>query len=70
VYRSLHIDPAVPSRYRASHRRLRAIELHNSWSRQFWLFIAGLIIIGMLAAMGVLEHPSHHSGSSAHRHAE
>jgi hypothetical protein len=70
LYRSLRIDPAVPSRYRASHRRLRAIRLHDSWSREFWLFIAGLIIISVLVATGVLEHPPHHSAPPTHRQAK
>jgi hypothetical protein len=59
VYRSLRTNAAIPSRYRRSHRRLRALRLRDTWSREFWLAVIALIIAGILMAAGVIEHPPH-----------
>jgi hypothetical protein len=59
VYRSLRTNPAIASRHRRSHRRLRALRLRDTWSREFWLVVIGVIIASILLATGVIEHPPH-----------
>jgi hypothetical protein len=59
VYRSLRTNAAMPSRYRRSHRRLRALRLRDTWSREFWVVVIWAIIAWILMATGVIEHPPH-----------
>jgi hypothetical protein len=60
VYRSFRRPiPVVPRPYRDSYRRLRAIRLGSNWSREFWIVVVATLIIGLLMATGVIEHPDH-----------
>jgi hypothetical protein len=60
IYRSFRRPtPGIPRRYRDSYRRLRAIHLGNNWSREFWIVVVATLIVGVLVATGVIEHPPH-----------
>jgi hypothetical protein len=60
VYRSFRRStPQIRRRYRAAHRRLRAIRLGNNWSREFWMVVVATLIVGVLFATGVIGHPPH-----------
>jgi hypothetical protein len=62
VYRSFRTS-GIPRRYRASHRRLRAIRMRDNWSRELWIVLVALVIVGVLIATGIIEHPPHHAVS-------
>jgi hypothetical protein len=56
TYRSLVRPRGVPSRYRASHRRLQRLRFRDNWTPAMWWLVAGLLIVGVLIATGELQH--------------
>jgi hypothetical protein len=35
--------------------------MRDTWSRELWAVLIGLLIVGVLMATGVIEHPPHFS---------
>jgi hypothetical protein len=37
--------------------------MRDHWSRELWIVLVALVIVGVLIATGVIEHPPHRAGS-------
>jgi hypothetical protein len=63
TYRSFHAGRSVPSRYRASYRRLQRIRLRDNWTPEMWWLLIALLVVGVLIATGAIQHPPHNGVS-------
>jgi hypothetical protein len=37
--------------------------MRDNWSRELWIVLVALVIVGVLIAAGVIKHPPHRAGS-------